>query len=57
MNKKWLKNGLTLLFFAIFLYAGGNLFLIWQEYRQGDNLYQTAQTEFLTAPDMDAEFE
>ena len=32
-------------------------FIIWQEYRQGDNLYQTAQTEFLTAPDMDAEFE
>lgn len=57
MNKKWLKNGFTLLFLAIFLYAGGNLFLIWQEYRQGDNLYQTAQTEFLTAPDMDAEFE
>ena len=56
MKKTWIKNILTVFFLAIFVYAAGNLFLIWQEYRQSDALYREAQTEFLTAPDMEAEF-
>ena len=56
MKKTWIKNILTVFFLAIFVYAAGNLFLIWQEYRQSDALYREAQTEFLMAPEMEAEF-
>ena len=56
MKKTWIKNILTVFFLAIFVYAAGNLFLIWQEYRQSDALYREAQTEFLMAPAMEAEF-
>ena len=57
MKKEWIRNILTLFFLAVFLYAAANLFLIWQEYRQSDALYDAAQTEFLTAPEMELEFE
>lgn len=57
MKKKWIQNALTVFFLALFVYAAGNLFLIWQEYRQSDALYEAAQTEFLTAPEMELEFE
>ena len=57
MKKEWIRNILTLFFLAVFLYAAVNLFLIWQEYRQSDALYDAAQTEFLTAPEMGLEFE
>lgn len=57
MQKKWIKNILTLFFLAVFVYAAANLFLIWQEYRQSDALYDAAQTEFLTAPELEQEFE
>ena len=57
MKKEWIRNILTLFFLAVFLYAAVNLFLIWQEYRQSDALYDEAQTEFLTAPEMELEFE
>lgn len=57
MKKEWIRNILTLFFLAVFLYAAVNLFLIWQEYRQSDALYDAAQTEFLTAPEMELEFE
>ena len=56
-KKKWIKNILTLFFLAVFIYAAVNLFLIWQEYRQGEALYDAAQVEFLTAPEMELEFE
>ena len=42
---------------TVFIYAAVNLFLIWQEYRQGEALYDAAQVEFLTAPEMELEFE
>ena len=57
MKKEWIRNILTLFFLAMFLYAAVNLFLIWQEYRQSDALYDAAQTEFVTAPEMELEFE
>lgn len=57
MKKKWIKNILTVFFLTVFIYAGGNLFLIWQEYHQSDTLYEAAQVEFLTAPEMVQEFE
>lgn len=57
MKKTWIRNILTLFFLAMFLYAAVNLFFIWQEYRQSDALYDAAQTEFLTAPEMELEFE
>ena len=57
MKKTWIRNILTLFFLAVFLYAAVNLFFIWQEYRQSDALYDAAQTEFLTAPEMELEFE
>ena len=57
MKKEWIRNILTLFFLAVFLYAAVNLFLIWQEYRQSDALYDAAQTEFVTAPEMELEFE
>jgi len=50
MNRKWIKNGLTLFFLAIMVYAGSQLFLIIQEYRQGDAVYETAQTDFVEPP-------
>ncbi len=53
MNQKWIKNILTVFFLAVFVYAAGNLFLIWQEYRASEKLYEQAQTEFLTAPELD----
>lgn len=56
-KKKWIKNILTLLFLAIFVYAAVNLFLIWQGYQQSDALYDAAQVEFLKAPGMEEEFE
>ena len=57
MKRTWIKNILTVFFLAVIVYAAGNLFLIWQEYRAGDALYDGAQTEFLAAPDMEDEFE
>ncbi len=57
MNKKWMKNILTVFFLAIMVYAAGNLFMIWQEYRASDELYSEAQVEFLTAPELEEEFE
>lgn len=57
MNQKWIKNILTVFFLAVFVYAAGNLFLIWQEYRASEKLYEQAQTEFLTAPELDETFE
>ncbi len=47
MNKKWIKNIFTVFFLAVFLYAAGNLFLIWQEYRASEVLYNQAQEEFI----------
>ena len=43
MKKKWMKNIMTVFFLAIFVYAAGNLFLIWQEYQASEKLYQQAQ--------------
>lgn len=57
MKKKWLQNCLTAFFLLVFLYAAGNLFLIWQEYRQGEAVYDTAQTEFLTETEPEIEVE
>lgn len=57
MKKYWIKQGLTLFFILLFFYAAGNLFLIWQEYRQGDQLYHEAQAEFLEMPEVVTEFE
>lgn len=57
VKKRLIKNVLTLIFLAIFLYAAINLFLIWQEYHQSDALYDAAQVEFLVAPEMEEEFE
>ena len=48
MNRKWIKNILTIFFLVIFVYAAGNLLLIWQEYRASEELYQQAQEEFIT---------
>lgn len=55
MGKKWIRNILTLFFLALFLYAAVSLFMIWREYRQSDALYDAAQTEFLTAPEMESD--
>ena len=57
MKQKWIKNILTLFFLAVFVYAAGNLFLIWQEYRASEKLYEQAQSEFLTAPELEDSFE
>lgn len=57
MNKTWIKNILTIFFLAVFVYAAGNLFFIWQEYRASEELYEQAQIEFLTAPELDETFE
>ena len=46
MKKKWIKNIFTVFFLAVFVYAAANLFLIWQEYRASEELYQQAQEEF-----------
>ena len=43
MQKKWMKNIFTVFFLVVFLYAAGNLFFIWQEYRASEKLYQQAQ--------------
>ena len=56
MKQKWIKNILTLFFLALFVYAAGNLFLIWQEYRASEKLYEQAQSEFLT-PELEDSFE
>lgn len=56
MNKKWIKNILTVFFLAVFVYAAGSLYLIWQEYQASDALYNQAQEEFLTAPELEEEF-
>ncbi len=53
MNKKWIKNIFTVFFLAVFLYAAGNLFLIWQEYRTSETLYNQAQQEFLIEPEQE----
>ena len=47
MKKKWMKNIFTVFFLVVFVYAAGNLFFIWQEYRASEKLYQQAQEEFL----------
>lgn len=57
MKRTWIKNILTIFFLAVIVYAAGNLFLIWQEYRAAAALYNSAQVEFLEAPDMEDEFE
>ena len=51
MNNKWIKNGLSLFFIAIMIYAGSQLFFILREYHQGNVVYESAQTEFLEAPE------
>lgn len=56
MDKKWIKNGLTVIFLVIMLYAGTQLFLILRDYHQGDVVYNEAQTEFLETPELEEEF-
>ena len=53
MKKKWMKNIFTVFFLVVFLYAAGNLFFIWQEYRASEKLYQQAQEEFLTETELE----
>ncbi len=55
--KKWMKNISTLVLLAVFIYAAGNLVLIWQEYRTSEALYGLAQEEFQTESEQATEVE
>lgn len=46
-TNRMVQSVLMLVFAAMFLYGAVNLYGIWQEYREGEALYETAQTEFL----------
>jgi sortase B len=56
MKRKWILRGLTLFFLALFLYAAFQLGMIWRGYHQSDVVYETAQVEFLKAPELETEF-
>ncbi len=52
-NRNWLRSLLLIFFLAVFAYGAINLFGIWQEYREGENLYNGAQEEFLQSVEND----